>query len=192
MTRRLQKHSGHSDSVVTLAKQSHTLHMKDHRYNPSMTRLLSRRHYVSYHQLATVPCHVTGLLYAIVLFARVCGHLRTRISAFKFPIQIWDVMLFDYEKSEKLTTWNPQKFSTQHSRNTFLETCHKKTEGALFSLGETTWGKYIQRNQYPITGRLTSSMNLQQCLSSSWGSLSENNWHFYSIHDDVQTSHFWI
>lgn len=57
--------------------------MKDHHYNPSMTRLLSRQHYMSYHQLATVPCHVIGLLYAIMLAARVCGHLKTRISAFK-------------------------------------------------------------------------------------------------------------
>lgn len=78
------------NSVVTLAKQSHTLHMKDHHYNLSMTRLLSRQYYMSYHQLATVPCHVTGLLYAIMLAAsaRICGHLKTRISAFKLGIWV--------------------------------------------------------------------------------------------------------
>jgi len=68
--------------VVTLTKQSNTLYMKDHYYNLSMTRLLSRQYYMSYHQLATVPCHVIGLLYAIVLPARVCGHLKN--SDFRF------------------------------------------------------------------------------------------------------------
>ncbi len=86
------------NSVVTPVKQSCTIHMKDYHYNPSMTRLLSRRDYMSYHQLATVPCHVTGLLYANMLAARVCGHWAFKNSDFRFKAgnltgkhSFWDV-----------------------------------------------------------------------------------------------------
>lgn len=62
------------NSVVTLAKQRHTLHMKDRHYNPTLIRLLNRQDYMGYHQLETFQYHVIGLLCLDTFIqARFCG-----------------------------------------------------------------------------------------------------------------------